>query len=82
MVAETNIHSLRTPDRGAKDYLFFLFVTILAQSFLSFVRSYFMSFTLFSTWHNILFLEFKNYFIELRHFSEALSARSEFDVSR
>jgi hypothetical protein len=34
--------------------LFFLFVPVLSQSFLSFMRRHFMSFPFLSTWHNFV----------------------------
>ena len=36
--------------------LLFLFVTVSSRSFFAFVRSYFMSFSFFTTWHNLVVL--------------------------
>ena len=38
-----------------KQRLFLLFMSVFFQSFLTLMRSHFMSFSLFSAWHNNLF---------------------------
>lgn len=39
-----------------KQRLFFLFVSVQSTSFLTLVRSYLMSFSFFSAWHNVSYL--------------------------
>lgn len=40
--------------------LFLLFVTIFSESFLTLMRSHFMSFSFFTAWHNAIFRVLKS----------------------